>query len=163
MLGSDVSELLWLLFTISTSCLNHWEFLPWCFLSHFPPTTIKRLCNYFWNLRLELVKPAASITHNPKAFITCLEQYWLIVFVMMALGQAFEACQRFLSLPLSVLCPEVSSEAWCFWQKCLKLKNSKLWTTVCFHRDCSFFFPLEWRAPVSWLSNCPVRQWCGRF
>lgn len=132
-----LSFIIYLLFD---SDLIRWEFLPWhsCFSSCFPPTNIRwSLRNYFWNLRLEWVKLAASIAaHNPKAFITCLELYRLTDSVMMALGQMFEAREIFLSFKSRGV----------FWSLMLLTKVSqieKLKTVdhhLCYHGDCSLFF-----------------------
>lgn len=154
------------LYLLFDSDLIRQEFLPWhgCFSSRFPPINIKwSLRNYFQSLRLDSVKPAATITHNLRAFITCLELYQLTDVVMMALGQTFEARERLFSLSVSF------KSRGAFWSLMLltKVSQIEMLKTVdhhlCYHGDRIFFSFSEWRAPVSWHSNCPVRQWCGRF
>lgn len=127
------------LYLLFDSDLIRLEFLPWhgCFSNHFPPTN--RKWSLFRNLRLESVKPAASITHNLRAFISCLELYQLTAVVMTALGQTFEAQERLFS-------PSVSFKSrGAFWSLMLltKVSQIEMLKTVdhhlCYHGDCFFF------------------------
>lgn len=124
-------------YTVYTSCLILGEFLQsQAAFRHFPPTNTKRSPrNYCRNLHLAWAMPAASVTHKPWAFITCLELYPLTTVVMMALGKTSEAWEISVSF----------KSRGAFWSLILLTKVSqieKLKTVdhhLCYHGDCRFF------------------------